>query len=711
MNLLTKTGIKFLSYNGITSIIFTLVISINVYGQQKDANPREANISLISRVDTDSVVLRWAPTKAGGWVIANQIGYIVERITIDPEKGIENSNYIKLTESALKPLNLEEWKSATDQNNMFSAIAAQALYGKYFNPRPMNTGSLDALKNAADELTNRYSFSLFAADNDAFTAEALGLRWVDKNVEKDKKYAYRVYLAEKTDDYAFDTAYIVVDVAPYPKNIKPSNLRFESGDGRIKLFWEENGNYAFSGYYIFKSEDGGKSFRKLNDMPLVNITPAKAVQDAKPMFVDTATVNYKTYIYQVKGIDAFAGLSEAAEIEAFSKDLKAPLAPKMNKAEQISDQKIKLSWELLNAPDDLQGFVVSRSSNSLYNYQLITQKPLSKNTFEFIDNLNDAYEAYYSVAAVDTAGNMAFSVPVLAQVINDSPPAIPTGLTGEIDPGGKVSLHWNKGTEPNLKGYRVLWANDPSHHFTQLTGQVHPDTFLIDSINLATLTRNIYYRIAAVNNRYQHSEMSKILKLKRPDIIRPGEAVFADVFVTDTNVLLKWYPSTSDDAKMQILFRRLKEEDNWQALDTFDIQTASFTDNEVEIKMNYEYTIVTIDESGLKSDPAFPVMARPYDTGKRKAVENLSANYNTDNKTVTVSWNYSPDVKERFWYVIYKAKGDGVFKEYKAFKSDVDEFIDSNAKEGKTEYGVVVMTSAGGESEMAIVSITIEESR
>lgn len=709
MNLLTKIGIKFFNFNRITGILLTIVISVNVYGQKKEANPRQANISLISRADTDSVILRWAPTKAGGWVIANQIGYVVERITIDPEKGIENPDYLRLNENALKPLSLQEWKSVTDQNNMFSAIAAQALYGSYFNPRPMNTGNLDALKNAADELTNRYSFSLFAADNDAFTAEALGLRWVDKNVEEGKKYAYRVYLAEKTDEYTFDTAYIVVDIAPYPKNIKPSNLRFESGDGRIKLFWEDNDLNAFSGYYIFKSDDGGKTFQKLNDMPLVNITPVKAIQDAKPMFVDTATVNYKKYIYQVKGIDAFAGLSEAAEIEAFSKDLKAPLAPKMNKAEQISDQEIKLSWELLNIPDDLQGFVVSRSNNSLYNYHLITQKPLSKNTFEFIDNLNDAYEAYYTVAAVDTAGNMAFSVPVFAQRINDLPPAIPTRLTGKIDENGKVTLRWNKGLESNLKGYRVLWANDPTHEFIQLTGQVHPDTVYIDSINLSTLTRNIYYRIAAVNNRYQHSEMSEILKLNRPDVVRPEEAVFADVFVTDTNIVLKWHPSSSEDLAKQILMRRIQNEKSWNPIDTLTNQTNSYIDSKVETKIVYEYTIVGIDNSDLYSDQAFPVTARPYDTGKRNSVENFTAKYSADNKTIRLQWNYKLSEKEKLWYVIYKEGVDGIFKEYKSVDGNIYTFVDNNAKSGINSYGIVVMTSHGGESKMVTSSVMVEE--
>lgn len=691
--------------------VFTILFMFNnleLKAQQQNNNPRTAEINIIARADTDSVVLRWAPSKSGGWVVANQIGYIIERAKLDPEEPIQRSDYKKLNDSIIKPFTLERWKELTNKNNMFSAIAAQALYGNLFNPQPLNAQNMNVLKNAADELSNRYSFSLFAADNDAFTAKALGLRFVDKDVEQDASYAYRISIAEKTDQYTFDTTYLVVDMCSYQKPVKPAGLRFESGDGSIQLFWDNIAELSYSGYYVYRSDDEGKTYRKMNDMPIVTITPTNANTLLQSSFTDTATRNYKTYYYQLRGVTPFAELSEAAQVKAFSKDLEAPKAPMIHKPKQINAQEIELSWEMDEIPDDLQGFIVSRSKHSTKNYHLVTIDPIPKTTFRFIDDMGGEYEAYYTVAAVDTAGNMAFSLPVLASRIDSVPPAVPTGLTGKISPSGIVTLSWNKGKEKNLKGYRVLQANDSTHEFVQRTGEVYPDTVFVDKISLQTLTKDVYYRVAAVNNRYQHSQMSAILELERPDVVPPEQAVFNDVFVTDTNVLLQWYPSTSDDAKMQVLFRRLKEEDSWQALDTFDIQTASFTDNEVEIKVNYEYTIVTIDESGLKSDPAFPVMARPYDTGKRQPVGNLLAEYNDENKTVSLRWTYTPNPKERSWYVIYRTSDEGTFKEHKSIDGSTFSFVDSKPKKGEVSYGIVVMTSHGGESEMITTSLTIE---
>lgn len=688
-------------------IVIVLIFSVEIVAQTSNANPRMANISLISRADSDSVVLRWAPTKAGGWVIANKIGYVVERLVIDQDNPVDFTKYEQLTENPLKPLALDEWKAKTNKDNMFSAVAAQALYGKLFNPTPTGSGDLNALRNAADELTNRYSFSLFAADNDAFTADALGLRWVDKDIEKGKKYAYRVFVAQLTEEYEFDTAYILVNAIPYKASSAPKELRYESGDGSVKLHWKEND--AYSGYYVYRSDDGGQSYKKLNDLPIVTITPANAYTQAEPSYLDTTTTNYIEYKYQVRGVTAFAELSDAAETKAISKDKKAPLAPRINKPEQISSNEMKISWEMENPPKDLQGFIVSKSIHSLHGYQLVTIDPLPKNTNEYIVNMGNEYELYYTVAAVDTAGNMTFSVPVLASRIIDSPPAIPTGLVGEVNDNGLVTLRWNRSPESNIKGYRVLMANDPKHNFTQITGQIHTDTVFENTVSLNTLTRNVYFRIAAVDNRYQHSEMSPILELERPDIIAPSEAVFNDVFVTDSSVQLKWYASTSNDLAMQVVLKRLKDEENWINLDTLESSVSSYTDIDIETATIYEYSILSIDQSGLSSKLAFPVMARPYDSGKRIPVQNLNAEYEQSNKTVTLTWSYSPLEKERSWFVIYKALNNGDFKEHKSVDAVSLSFIDNNVKPGNVSYGIVVMTSHGGESEMVTSSILIEE--
>jgi uncharacterized protein len=717
MNLFnTKTYILKKSKNirGFILMFFILVLcSINAMAQTKaktvkEPDPRKASISVIARVDNDSVVLRWAPSTPGGWIIANKVGYNVERIMIEKDKPLNTIDYVKLTAIPVKPLSLDRWKGIATKENMFASIAAQALYGKSFNPRPTDAKNASVLKNAADELTNRYSFSLYVADNDAKTANGLGLRWVDKNIQKEKQYVYRVYVAEKTSEYTFDTGYVVVNIKPYQKYPSPSNFRFESGDGNIKLFWEEMEPFYFSGFYLYRSENDGKNYSKLNKMPIIVATPEKASKEATPNYNDTLTINYKKYKYKVIGVTPFGELSDAVEITAFSKDLTPPPAPLIKKPKQVSDKGIKISWELKNPPSDFKGFIISRSNNSLNSFEIITKNLLPINVKEFTDNLTNDYEAYYAVGAVDTAGNMSFSLPVLASRIDTTPPAPPKGLHGKINKQGIVTLSWNLGREPNIIGYRVLRANDPTHEFIQLTGQIHHDTVFVDTISINTLTRHVYYRIAAVNRRHQHSELSPILSLNRPDIIPPAEAVFDDIFVTDTSVYLHWANSPSEDIAKQILVRKIQGDKKWGIIDSLKPKVSSYIDKKVRKTIIYEYSIITLDSSGLSSKPAMSVQARPYDTGKRKPVEHFTAEYIKLNNTVALKWQYTPlQTSEKYWYLIYKAGSDGVFKELKAVKSQESSHIDTQITDGSFQYGIVVMTSNGGESKMTTAALSV----
>nr|MDA3927897.1 hypothetical protein [Prolixibacteraceae bacterium] len=337
------TNIKITTFNCLMVILLFVITSVPALGQQTTNDQtmaRMANIHLIAHTSSDSVVLRWAPSTAGGWSIANNLGYWVERIEIAENVEINDANYIKLNALPLKPMSLEEWKAYAGPDNHLSAIAAQAIYGESFIPEPLNENGVSALKNAADELSNRYSFSLFTADNDAVTATAMGLRYVDRDVQNGNQYAYRIFVAEQTTEYAFDTAYVFVQVKNMPQAPAPVDLSFESGDGRIKLSWNENTIQPYSGYYIYRSNDEGNTFTKMNKVPMV-IVSGNSSNNVEPYYNDTLTINYKMYQYQVFGVTPFGELSLPAEITAYSKDLLPPPSPKINKPEQISSTQIK----------------------------------------------------------------------------------------------------------------------------------------------------------------------------------------------------------------------------------------------------------------------------------------------------------------------------------------------------------------------------------
>lgn len=691
-------------------VIAVLLLPITAFSQKsKSSIVIKTPIKLIARATSDSVILRWAPGTPGGWLVANSIGYSIDRLKVVEGKDIDNKSYEPLVKESVKPMTLDAWMKFAGPKNRHSAIAAQALYGKAFVPNPLRSDSLISLRNAADELSNRYSFALFAADNDAVTAQALGLRYVDRNVSANSRYIYRVYVSATSTEMAFDTAYIVVETAPFKGIDPPVGFNYRSGDASIQLIWPNAPNSDFTGYYLFRSDDGGKSFKPLNQTPIVFAQGTSQASSENILFIDTATVNYKPYKYRLVGITAFGEQSLPVEITAFSRDLTPPPAPAVQKPKQVAPGKIKLSWDYKIKTADLNGFVVFKSQSAENDYRLITSKPVKKDSRELVVDLVDDFEAYFIVASADTAGNLGYSSPILASLTETPVPIPPQQVKGNIDKTGKVTLTWKPVDSKNVIGYRIYRANDPSHEFLAVNGFVHPDTIFIDSITLNTLSKNIYYRVASVNSRYQYSNLSPILKLSRPDLIPPAPALISNIRVTDKSVSLNWNCSPSPDVALQRILRRTETDAKWAVIDSVRPNVNKYVDSRVNPKTTYLYTLVSVDSTGNVSKMANVVTARPYDNGIRQPVQNFMAEYNKQTKSVTLKWQYKPSVSTDYWFVIYRSTDDGNFIEIKALKPDVTGFTDNSAPKGTTTYGIVVMTSDGGQSEMVTQRIVIPE--
>ncbi len=703
----------------ISRVALLLIVSSGIaFAQSKPPSkpttppPRTAKLRLITRVSPDSVVLRWAPTTSGGWLAANAQGYELKRVTIGSDGKPVQGSTKSLTPTPLKPWSLTVWKQRAPRTDKYAAIAAQALYGKNFASQGSGINTGKDMRNAADELTNRYAFSLVAADNDAVAAEGLALRYADHDVKRGFTYIYRLTLAHRDSTYRVDTAFALAS----PEAFKPSppviGLSAESQEHAVELTWQNLPlGKSYSGFYVSRSEDGGKRFTRLNSAPFTFQKKGNGVSTTV-YYTDTTAVNYRHYRYRVEGVTPFAELSEPAEVEGFAGDRTPPPPPIIAKPIELSPRAFKITWEMPNTSHDLAGFAIYRSEFALKGYHLIyphtdnleraRQLLLPPQTRSFVDSPTVALEPYYIVGAVDTAGNMAQSLPTYGEIIDSTPPAVPTGLTGTIDSTGLVHLRWRLGPEPNIIGYRIVWSNDPSHEFSMLTNEAIPDTMFVDSISLNTLTRSIYYKVIAVNARKIFSKPSAMLSLRRPDIVPPESPIFTDVRVTDSTVSLVWNPSRSPDVRNHLLSRRGPDEGHWTLLASLGRNVDAYVDHKVVQRTTYEYQIEAVDSTGLHSRPSPVVTARPYDTGVRPEVVNLKAEKDPKTKQITLTWQYHSARNEKFWFVIYRGVGSGALLELGSVDSAQRLYRDDRASAaGSYRYAVKVKGEGGLESPLS----------
>ena len=442
-----------------------------------DATP--SGVVVLAKSFGDSVVLRWGPTTPAGWLDGNRFGYVVERIRIH-EQSVEGEVVAEpLTPGPLLPWTPEEWeaKIGGDTTQIWMAVAYQSLHGESTSAAELgaseNTYRAGSLR--AIELANRHGFALFAADQDADAARGLAVRLTDRDVVPNGRYAYRVYIAglDTAISSRHDTGYAVVNMADEPFNPTPVAVHAVGYDGAIRVGWKDDPLAGFSGYWVEREENG--SWRRLNRMPIVLVDREQEVAILEPSdslasqvdqqqggdrmlsFVDSSITNYQTYRYRVIGVDPFADLSEAVEVEGSGRDMTGLPPPTNLVSEEVGEGQVRISWEMVERSNDLAGFLVARGPTESGPFRTVTETPLAATARDYLVEDANEEEAYYSIIAIDTADNRTPSLVLLAEAIDRQPPSAPTGLQGRVDSSGAVILTWNNNPETDINGYKVFF--------------------------------------------------------------------------------------------------------------------------------------------------------------------------------------------------------------------------------------------------------------
>lgn len=675
------------------TLAFFFLSSLSVFAQQQDSTQQafHASLNLIGTYRGDSVVLRWAPETPGAWNEVKVAGCVVSRTELDETGSFDPDGFQVLTTRPLVPWPLEKWAGIAGQNSTddYAKIAAQALYGQTF---ATSTGFIPQ----ADEFVTRFSFAMLAADFSANAATAMGLRYVDHTAEKGKVYLYRVESPVDSSRYTIIPGVVSINTEA-PQDIPPPMIgKINEKEQVIELTWNRNfHNLYYSAYYIERSADNGRTFTRLNNVPYIQPVPEKDPSIDNITYLDSVSVNYKTFQYRIIGLTPFGETGPpSAVVNAMGRDRTPPMVPEKVSARHAGGTNVRVTWAYpRNAA--IKGFLVGRG-NSARDFVPLVTEPLPPATREFMDtNANPTASNFYVVAAVDTAGNASVSLAQYAMIIDSIPPAPPVRLAGTIDTLGHVTVHWPLGPEQDLKGYLVFFANRADHEFSQLTNRVLLDTVFRDTITVKTLTKKIYYRVVAVDHNMNYSGFSEILELRRPDVIPPTAAVIDRYKVSELGIDLSWVASTSDDLDRSILQRK-EGDGGWRTLVTYPgtERISTFTDTTALVHGKvYSYSVVSADEDNL-TRRSIPIRVKYNDLRQGRAVTALFASPKKTDETILVNWSYP--VKGEYRFILYRAVNGSAFTSYKSLDGKTTTFNDTNVREGsRYEYSVGVIFHDG----------------
>jgi fibronectin type 3 domain-containing protein len=390
-------------------------------------------------------------------------------------------------------------------------------------------------------------------------------------------------------------------------------------------------------------------------------------------YIDSLAQNNYEYQYRVKGISPFGEVGPTSDIIKGAGRKALVYNPAITNAELSQDEsQVELFWEF---PEEglatISHFEIQRSNTVKGTYVTVMEtidKNKRRQTLTNLEGIN-----YFKIAAVGLRGEQRASFPKMVQLNDSIPPLVPQALSGVVDSTGIVTLKWQTNVEADFLGYRVFRANLKTEEFTQITFEPIPVPVFIDTIAISTLNSKVYYKIKAYDKRYNPSEFSQVLELKKPDVVPPTQPVLQAYNANEKGVLLNWIASSSEDAVQTLIYRKQQgKEEAWQLVSRVDLPQHEFTDTTVIPDHKYLYTLITIDASGLESPPIRPLAIAAAKL-KPLAIERFVGLVNAEARFIALKWNSKQVIEE---YTLFRAKEDQPLSTYKVLDGGTRQFKD-----------------------------------
>lgn len=646
--------------------------------------PSGHTIHILARPLPDSVMLRWAPADYATWDMGNRFGYSIERYTIFRDTTLVNPPVKKvMVLQPLKPLNLSEWEPMVKADK-YAAIAAQALYGKSFETYAGEGFTPKQAYDKANEQQQRHAFALYAADISPAVARACGLWFTDHTALKNEKYLYRVFLQLPDSLKAYrDTAFVFTGASDYMPLPAPVEFSAQFGDRVAVLKWNAFvHDNIYTAYLIERSSDGGQKYEPVTADPHVPL-----VADAYNEYTfkyDSLPKNNVEYHYRIRGISAFGERGPWSQVIK-GKGIDAITDVPNIKGYTVLKGSVLLNWDFPKESEkNISGFKILRSTSHKDGFTEIAVniKPSERN---YTDK-KPLNTSYYKVVAYRDNLAQKQSFPFLVQLTDSIPPSRPLGLKAVADTGGIIRLNWQRNKEEDLLGYRIFRSASGRDEFSQRTPTPVTDTFYIDTISKRDLNASVFYKIIAVDQRYNQSAFSNVLEVVKPDVIPPSAPVIKETRVTSEGILLQWINSTSGDVARHDVYRKYEGDTMWTKVSEIPLKKGvtqgTFTDTDASSSLAACYQVVAADKTGNLSAPAQSVLMKGLNNRVKTGIRKIEKNIDHDKGIIKLSWQLP---SESIKYIkIYRRTGIEPYALYKTLEGTATRFEEDNVKTGET---------------------------
>mgnify|MGYP006284703855 FL=1 len=383
------------------------------------------------------------------------------------------------------------------------------------------------------------------------------------------------------------------------------------------LKWDKHKDEIGSGeivtYRVYRGESRRGPFEELNLYGLLPVTISSGdfvsgedVQEYNNKYLE----NGKRYFYSVRAVNAFGLTGPTSQvIEVIPLDTR-PAGPPNNLRAKLFGTGLLVEWDHEN--ELVKGFEVYKGSSREDDFRKVFPRDtlLLENRKSWIDfEVEEGQHHYYYIRSVNQAGMKSRPSDTLHYYyIDETAPEPPQNVIAIADTS-VITIRWDENIEEDIAGYEVERASDDRFETRfLLTNEIIADTFYIDS--LPAISQTTYgYLVYAIDNSYNRSGPSRMVKARMPDIAPPQHPVITSLTRKGNVVSIEWTPSFEEDAAGYRVYRSEQSEGNF--IPAGETKQNS-TNDTLESSGTFVYSITAFDNAGNESDRS-PSLSVDYD--------------------------------------------------------------------------------------------------
>lgn len=632
-----------------------------------------------ARPKIDSVILRWVPTTIEICRDAMVDGYEIWR-----GKGGDTMKML----TAVKPWTEAQLRQMP-RSDTFALLAAAFVMD---NGIPQGIEQANMLDRATME-SNYFGITLMAADKSQLAADVLGLRYVDKEVKFGETYHYEIKTKRLQANIPMQDFWVTNEYEPLTA---PQNFRSEKNEKSVRLKWLPHGEVLYSSFIIERLNPGDSVYQPITKEPIVFIR-ANELKNNQLSYIDSLPSNNVSYMYRIKGSNAFGEWSDYAYINAYGVDRTPPNAVSIISGKYIiADTTIRISWRSNSIDNDLKHYQVMIADNPDYNFSAISGE-LSPNDTVFILSLRGMEvdrPYYFQVNSVDSSLNVTRSVSRFVFTPDNERPLPPPSLKAEISDKGVVTVTWKPSSSKDVVGYYVFLSNNDPKKLALVFDKPLNDTTFSWSIDLNSLTKYLYVAVKSEDDNYNRSYLTEVLQVRRPDTIAPMSPLVTTIEVKNENIQISWNKSGSNDVEKYLIFTKTSDDTlaMWRLIDSVDNDIATYYTKSDLYEQNLLFAIKAVDDFGNKSEISNSGQAF-LQFPSNKHVPKIKQLVLAKNKSVDVSWQKDgleiKGKKTGYSYHLYRSIGSQNVMFYKEIP-DTEFTINDNKVQSGVLYNYAI---------------------